>query len=97
MLHIKEGSRGTKMYFINRGTVVIRSEQHQIEQRLSDGCYFGEISLLEQNMRRVANVIAETYCYLYSLSVDDFNAILKEFPRQRQKLQHVAAARLNST
>nr|XP_039270745.1 potassium/sodium hyperpolarization-activated cyclic nucleotide-gated channel 2-like isoform X1 [Styela clava] len=91
---VKEGSVGSKMYFINRGTVVIRSERHNIEQRLSDGCYFGEIALLQQNMRRVASVIAETYCYLYSLSVEDFNKVLDEYPKQRQKLQHVATARM---
>nr|AFB83347.1 hyperpolarization-activated cyclic nucleotide channel [Ciona intestinalis] len=91
---VKEGTEGRKMYFINRGTVTIKSAQHKIEQSLSDGCYFGEIALLQQNLRRVASVIAETYCYLYSLSVDDFNEVLKEFPRQRAKLQHVAQARL---
>ncbi|XP_076801054.1 potassium/sodium hyperpolarization-activated cyclic nucleotide-gated channel 2-like isoform X1 [Clavelina lepadiformis] len=91
---VREGSVGSKMYFINRGTVTIRSAKHNIEQSLSDGGYFGEIALLQQNLRRVASVTADTYCYLYSLSVDHFNEVLKEFPRQRTKLAHVAKVRM---
>ena len=46
---------------------------------LSDGSYFGEICLLT-NARRVASVRAETYCNLFSLSVDQFNAVLDMYP-----------------
>ena len=47
---------------------------------LSDGCFFGEICLLMPNLKRVATVTADTYVYLYSLSVDDFNVVLQQFP-----------------
>lgn len=50
--------------------------------------------LTQQNLRRIASVTADTYCYLYSLSVDNFNEVLKEFPKQRAKLAHVAQSRL---
>ena len=32
------------------------------------------------NLKRVATVTADTYVYLYSLSVDDFNEVLDAFP-----------------
>ena len=47
---------------------------------LSDGCFFGEICLLMPNLKRVATVTADTYAYLYSLSVEDFNEVLQLFP-----------------
>ena len=47
---------------------------------LSDGYFFGEICLLMPNLKRVATVTADTYVYLYSLSVDDFNEVLDAFP-----------------
>lgn len=59
---------------------------------LSDGSYFGEICLLT-NARRVASVRAETYCNLFSLSVDHFNAVLDQYPLMRRTMESVAAER----
>lgn len=61
---------------------------------LSDGSYFGEICLLT-NARRVASVRAETYCNLFSLSVDHFNAVLDQYPLMRKTMETVAAERLD--
>ena len=51
----------------------------EVATSLSDGSYFGEICLLT-NARRVASVRAETYCNLFSLSVDQFNCVLDMYP-----------------
>lgn len=61
---------------------------------MSDGSYFGEICLLT-NARRVASVRAETYCNLFSLSVDHFNSVLDQYPLMRKTMETVAAERLN--
>lgn len=53
-----------------------------------------EICLLT-NARRVASVRAETYCSLFSLSVDQFNSVLDRYPVMRRTLESVAAQRLN--
>lgn len=66
----------------------------QVATSLSDGSYFGEICLLT-NARRVASVRAETYCNLFSLSVDHFNAVLDQYPLMRKTMETVAAERLN--
>ena len=63
---IKEGTVGTKMYFIQEGIVDVVLGGGEVATSLSDGSYFGEICLLT-NARRVASVRAETYCNLYSL------------------------------
>ena len=76
---IKEGTIGTKMYFIQEGIVDIVMCDGEVATSLSDGSYFGEICLLT-NARRVASVRAETYCNVFSLSVDHFNAVLEQYP-----------------
>ena len=54
-----------------------------------------EICLLI-NDRRVASVVAVSFCATYSLHVEDFNVILSEHPVMRETLERVAAARLSS-
>lgn len=53
-----------------------------------------EICLLTRG-RRTASVRAETYCRLYSLSVDNFNEVLEEYPMMRQAFETVALDRLD--
>ncbi|XP_076317269.1 potassium/sodium hyperpolarization-activated cyclic nucleotide-gated channel 2-like isoform X2 [Tachypleus tridentatus] len=91
---IKEGTLGTKMYFIQEGIVDIIMSNGIIATSLSDGSYFGEICLLT-NARRVASVRAETYCNLFSLSVEHFNTVLDMYPLMRRTMESIAAERLN--
>ncbi|KAG7237410.1 hypothetical protein INR49_032405 [Caranx melampygus] len=91
-LIIREGTLGRKMYFIQHGTVTVIPRGSK-EIKLSDGAYFGEICLLTQG-RRTATVRADTYCRLYSLSVDSFNEVLEEHPLMRRAFESVAVDRL---
>jgi hyperpolarization activated cyclic nucleotide-gated potassium channel 2 len=43
----------------------------------------------------VASVRAESYCSLFSLSVDQFHSVLEHYPVMRRTLESVAAQRLN--
>ncbi|KAG1682358.1 Potassium/sodium hyperpolarization-activated cyclic nucleotide-gated channel 2 [Nymphon striatum] len=81
---IKEGTIGNKMYFIQEGIVDIVMINGEVATSLSDGSYFG-----------VASVRAETYCNLFSLSVEHFNAVLDVYPLMRRTMESVAAERLN--
>ncbi|XP_017483037.1 PREDICTED: potassium/sodium hyperpolarization-activated cyclic nucleotide-gated channel 3-like [Rhagoletis zephyria] len=91
---IKEGTIGNKMYFIQEGIVDIVMINGEVATSLSDGSYFGEICLLT-NARRVASVRAETYCNLFSLSVEHFNSVLDMYPLMRRTMESIAAERLN--
>ncbi|XP_053211837.1 potassium/sodium hyperpolarization-activated cyclic nucleotide-gated channel 2-like isoform X2 [Panonychus citri] len=91
---IKEGTIGNKMYFIQEGIVDIVMFNGEVATSLSDGSYFGEICLLT-NARRTASVRAETYCNLFSLSVEHFNAVLDQYPVMRRTMESIAAERLN--
>jgi CRP-like cAMP-binding protein len=93
-LIIREGTIGTKMYFIQEGIVDIIKGNNQVMTTLSDGSYFGEICLLTR-ARRVASVQAVTYCNLYSLSVEHFYTVLDQYPMMRRTLESVAAERLD--
>nr|ALT57286.1 HCN channel protein [Doryteuthis pealeii] len=91
---IREGTIGTKMYFIQEGIVDIITKEGEVATSLSDGSYFGEICLLT-NAKRVASVRSETYVNLYSLSVEHFNAVLDNYPVMRRTMESVAAERLS--
>jgi len=96
---IRQGTIGRKMYFISRGTVrIVNNRERDISksQTLSDGEFFGEISIVLPTKRRVCSVFADSYCYLYSLSVEDFNEVLEEFPMQRKHFMAEAAKRLEN-
>lgn len=43
----------------------------------------------------MASVRAETYCNLFSLSVEHFNLVLNHYPVMRRTMESVAAERLN--
>lgn len=45
--------------------------------------------------RRTASVRADTYCRLFSLSVDHFNEVLEEYPMMRRAFETVAIDRLD--
>ncbi|XP_061414515.1 potassium/sodium hyperpolarization-activated cyclic nucleotide-gated channel 1-like [Lethenteron reissneri] len=90
---VREGTVGKKMYFIQHGVVSIITKGNK-EMKLSDGSYFGEICLLTRG-RRTASVRSDTYCRLFSLSVDHFNEVLEEYPMMRRAFEQVAIDRLN--
>uniref|UniRef100_A0A673ACG9 Potassium/sodium hyperpolarization-activated cyclic nucleotide-gated channel 3-like n=1 Tax=Sphaeramia orbicularis TaxID=375764 RepID=A0A673ACG9_9TELE len=90
---IREGTIGKKMYFIQHGVVSVLTKSSK-DTKLSDGSYFGEICLLTRG-RRTASVRADNYCRLYSLSVDNFNEVLEEYPMMRRAFETVALDRLD--
>src|SRR6218665_1304053 len=55
-----------------------------------------EICLLA-NSKRMASVRAETYCNLFSLSVEHFASVLERYPLMRRTMEGVAAQRLNKS
>nr|XP_054755743.1 potassium/sodium hyperpolarization-activated cyclic nucleotide-gated channel 2-like [Lytechinus pictus] len=90
---IQEGTFGDRMFFIQQGIVDIIMSDGVIATSLSDGSFFGEICLLTRE-RRVASVKCETYCSLFSLSVQHFNHVLEEFPAMRKTMEEIAVRRL---
>ena len=64
--------------------------------KLSDGAYFGEIAILTEN-RRTTSVRTVCHCHFYTLSKEDFNAVLEGFPELRERIVAKAMQRLQKT
>uniref|UniRef100_H3B1M5 Cyclic nucleotide-binding domain-containing protein n=1 Tax=Latimeria chalumnae TaxID=7897 RepID=H3B1M5_LATCH len=88
---IQEGAFGDKMFFIEKGSVLVQTGSYQ--KQLSDGDFFGEICLVVK-CYRTATVRALTICHLFSLSVRNFEEVLQMFPEVQEDILETASDRL---
>ena len=89
----KAGDYGKQMFLIAHGSVdVYNSEETQVLRTLSEGDYFGEIALF-QDVPRTATIKAATYCDLYSLNKQTFEATLKNYPKIAARIKQKAVSR----
>ncbi|CAB3993309.1 cyclic nucleotide-gated cation channel alpha-3-like, partial [Paramuricea clavata] len=99
------GEIGREMYIINHGKVevVVRDSSSGdpiVVASLSDGNYFGEISLLRLDggtNRRTADVRSVGYSELLCLSKKDLMEALKEYPEAHEILEAQGRDRLQRT
>ena len=92
---VRQGCKGDKMYFIQRGVVEVITDDGTVVAHLSEGAHFGEICLLRED-RRVASIKANTMCDLFSLSKTHFQEMLEEFPEMRPFFETIALQRLST-
>eukprot|EP01061_Rhynchopus_euleeides_P014394 TRINITY_DN24964_c0_g1_i1.p1 TRINITY_DN24964_c0_g1~~TRINITY_DN24964_c0_g1_i1.p1 ORF type:complete len:500 (+),score=228.71 TRINITY_DN24964_c0_g1_i1:94-1593(+) len=95
---VRKGEVGREMYFISRGEVQVVSDATKKEERivyatLRDGSFFGEVALLFNDSRRTATVVTSSYCDLFVLRKEDFDAIQESFPDQSKAIQKAAQKR----
>ena len=90
---VRQGFKGDRMYFIQRGVVEVITADGNVVTHLSEGAHFGEICLLTDD-RRVATIRATTTCDLFSLSKQNFSELLEEFPEMRPFFEAIARNRL---
>ena len=89
----KAGDYGKQMFLIAHGSVeVYNQEENQLLRTLSEGDYFGEIALF-QDIPRTATVKAATYCDLYSLNKQMFEATLQDYPQIASRIREKAVRR----
>ncbi|KAH6938298.1 hypothetical protein HPB50_008356 [Hyalomma asiaticum] len=89
-LIVKQDTVGHKMYFLQSGKVNIVHDNGEFVACAYPGAYFGEMCLLTR-ARRQANVVAETYCNVLSLSDEDFQQALEKHPLMRRALEALCA------
>uniref|UniRef100_A0A8C7J3L0 Cyclic nucleotide gated channel subunit alpha 1 n=1 Tax=Oncorhynchus kisutch TaxID=8019 RepID=A0A8C7J3L0_ONCKI len=89
----KKGDIGREMYIIKEGKLAVVADDG-IKQFvvLSDGSYFGEISILSikgsrAGNRRTANIRSVGYSDLFCLSKDDLMEALSEYPDAKAMLE----------
>ncbi|KAL3256819.1 hypothetical protein MRX96_017108 [Rhipicephalus microplus] len=89
-LIVKQDTVGHKMYFLQSGKVNIVHDNGVFVASAFPGAYFGEMCLLTR-ARRQANVVAETYCNVLSLSDEDFQRVLEKHPLMRRAMEALCA------
>lgn len=89
----KKGDIGREMYIIKEGKLAVVADDGITQfVVLSDGAYFGEISILgikgsKAGNRRTANIRSVGYSDLFALSKDDLMEVLIEYPDAKYALE----------
>ncbi|XP_045741093.1 cyclic nucleotide-gated cation channel alpha-3 [Mirounga angustirostris] len=89
----KKGDIGREMYIIKEGKLAVVADDGITQfVVLSDGSYFGEISILnikgsKSGNRRTANIRSIGYSDLFCLSKDDLMEALTEYPEAKKVLE----------
>lgn len=88
----RKGDIGREMYICKKGKLsVVADDGKKVFATLSDGCVFGEISILniagnKNGNRRTANIRSVGYSDLFVLSKDDLWDALVEYPEAKKVL-----------
>eukprot|EP01064_Diplonema_japonicum_P008569 TRINITY_DN16025_c0_g1_i7.p1 TRINITY_DN16025_c0_g1~~TRINITY_DN16025_c0_g1_i7.p1 ORF type:complete len:861 (+),score=158.05 TRINITY_DN16025_c0_g1_i7:52-2634(+) len=101
---IEYGEKGDEMYFMMHGfaDVIIPASptEEETEQGLGKvittvkrGDFFGEMALLNPELRRRASIQALTYCDMFQLHNVDFGKLLADFEELRDKVEAEAVRR----
>lgn len=94
----KKGDIGREMYIIKEGNLAVVADDGITQfVVLSDGAYFGEISILgikgsKAGNRRTANIRSVGYSDLFALSKDDLMEALIEYPEAKTILEEKGKA-----
>ncbi len=97
---VKEGDAGASLFIVVQGQVrVFTRDPKQREvtlATLSEGEFFGEISLLT-GKPRTATIITNTSSDLLELTKDDFEKTVKKYPRVRKVVEEFHLQRAHKT
>jgi CRP-like cAMP-binding protein len=83
---------GAGMFVVEEGTVAVELRSRTLE--LGPGQFFGELSLLVPDLKRIARVRATSDVRLLAVSRADFAALLESEPRLALAMLPVLAQRL---
>jgi CRP-like cAMP-binding protein len=90
---VAEGQKGTRMYAVTEGNVLISIGGRTVE-RLGPGGVFGEAALLHPSGTRMADAAAETDCELQAISRNAFLSLIKVSPDFGEAMLSSLASRL---
>jgi hypothetical protein len=93
---VREGDPGTRMYFIARGRLEVRSADGSIRVNLRHGEFFGEMALIYHQPRN-ATVRAESYCDLYFLDKEGFDQVVRVHPLFGEHIRAMTEERRKSS
>ena len=96
---VTEGAPGNSLFILTSGTVKVfvrdaGGDNHPI-RKMTEGTFFGEVSILTGRPRS-ATIVAATACELLELDRETLDTISKTHPRVMEVLQSFCAMRLGS-
>jgi CRP-like cAMP-binding protein len=91
-LLVQPGTKGTGMFFISEGTVVVETKREHIE--LGPGEFFGELALMSADATRTARVRAKTPLRCLALDREGFRELVTTHPEVGASLLEAALNRL---
>ncbi|KAI9140138.1 hypothetical protein BKA69DRAFT_1082104 [Paraphysoderma sedebokerense] len=90
---VKEGEVGKAMFFIIRGSVDVASKDDEVLfATLGQGSFFGEIAVLF-DIKRTANVVATSKCFLMSLTTHELDNLKAKYPDMDKRIRQEAEER----
>jgi len=92
---IRQGEFGDCMYFLSNGDVEVVVNGTRVAT-LGQGSPFGETALI-QGEKRMASIRALSYCDVYKLSKDDFDALRARYPDFDAQVKKVVEDRMKDT
>jgi len=91
-LLVQPGTKGTGMFFIADGTVVVETKREHVE--LGPGEFFGELALMSADATRTARVRAKTPLRCFALDREGFRELVTAHPEVAASLLEAALNRL---
>jgi putative ABC transport system ATP-binding protein len=88
---MRQGEVGDKFYLIRKGQCevsIAEGQSRRVVNTLEEGNFFGEMALLT-GAPRSATVVTTKVTEVYTLSKDDFDAVLEASPSCKEQLLHV--------
>ncbi|XP_076449490.1 uncharacterized protein LOC143285924 [Babylonia areolata] len=86
----QKGEVGKEMYIVSQGQVEVVGKENMVLATLSEGSVFGEISLLAMSgrgNRRTADVRSSGFTSVFTLSKNDFEEAMNEYPEVQKLLK----------
>ncbi|KRX02605.1 Cyclic nucleotide-binding protein [Pseudocohnilembus persalinus] len=91
----REGDNPEEVFFLGSGKVNLLEENGNAIVTMIEGCFFGEIEVLEEEPKRryFAVAMAEQATHLYFIKKDAFLEILEDFPNVDREIREIIKRR----
>ncbi|CAG5095026.1 Similar to Hcn1: Potassium/sodium hyperpolarization-activated cyclic nucleotide-gated channel 1 (Rattus norvegicus) [Cotesia congregata] len=94
---VKAGTIGDALYYIITGTVGVYTSSERKVCNLEDKSYFGEVSLVMENEKRLTSVIALEPTEVYILKRQDFIKTISVYPNLVSRLQKLTIEKIDKS
>ena len=92
-----QNTSGDELFLISRGRVQVTELDDSFEEvplaQIGEGSFFGEMALLSDDGKRMANVLTLFFCEFEMLSRKAFESLTLEYPELKQAIEKICDAR----